>query len=592
MGRRQIACRTCAAIKTICSKEAPCARCRRLSLTCSLVATAPIITGPGHCVKTANGSGSAYPSQGFRVRHIKSSTGCASCRRRRKKCDERRPKCGDCSRLGLSCVLPDTVESLGSRTRTTLPPNAPASLQDEFAEVHLEKNASPPGQRVSVATFDWLSVVDEEYSTERLPHRQSLANSSALEVRPEHRADSGGVPMPVASTALWKSAGITPELLQDWEVGEKHLLNHFLQSVARSLVLVEDDENPFICITVPMALENTTIRHALAALSACHLSRIYPEFERDLFHHRSYALRGLKAELESQKNRAASLTATLFLCLLEICAGNSRRWLLYLHGARAILNSKVEASESPTMDFLTDLYDYLCVIASLTADNVPSPCHQSKFGLMSPGPSGIHPIFGIASNLYTTLARVNHLSHLHSNDHILSSDRSSEAQDQLKSEVEAVEMALQSWSPLVLGEDLRQDMVEVRAAAFAVQWATMLRLRDIVDVDYSASKLDAAQNRAQGHVDNILSVLSLIRPGSRMEAHMLFPLFMAGIFSTTKAGRLTLEFRINQMSNSIGFGSIASAHQMLGELWARVNRGEPCHWKALMRSKAPGIVLF
>lgn len=38
--------------------------------------------------------------------HSKSRLGCFSCKRRRVKCDERRPGCARCARLGLSCQYP------------------------------------------------------------------------------------------------------------------------------------------------------------------------------------------------------------------------------------------------------------------------------------------------------------------------------------------------------------------------------------------------------------------------------------------------------------------------------------------------------
>lgn len=38
--------------------------------------------------------------------HFKSRLGCYSCKRRRVKCDESRPECSPCRRLGLHCVYP------------------------------------------------------------------------------------------------------------------------------------------------------------------------------------------------------------------------------------------------------------------------------------------------------------------------------------------------------------------------------------------------------------------------------------------------------------------------------------------------------
>ncbi|KAK4613697.1 hypothetical protein CLAFUW4_08756 [Fulvia fulva] len=45
---------------------------------------------------------------------LKSKTGCLTCLARKKKCDEVRPKCGHCQRLGLACVRRETAPDLQS----------------------------------------------------------------------------------------------------------------------------------------------------------------------------------------------------------------------------------------------------------------------------------------------------------------------------------------------------------------------------------------------------------------------------------------------------------------------------------------------
>ncbi|GMG56216.1 unnamed protein product [Ambrosiozyma monospora] len=43
-------------------------------------------------------------STGKRKFHTKSRKGCATCKRRRVKCDECKPICGNCDRMGIECV--------------------------------------------------------------------------------------------------------------------------------------------------------------------------------------------------------------------------------------------------------------------------------------------------------------------------------------------------------------------------------------------------------------------------------------------------------------------------------------------------------
>ncbi|KAK1987291.1 fungal-specific transcription factor domain-containing protein [Colletotrichum cereale] len=431
---------------------------------------------------------------------------------------------------------------------------------------------------------DWITLIYEEYLGGESVAGSNLANSSALEVMPEDRASDdisleGAVSLP--STALGHLAGISPQSLVDWTVGERHLLNHFLQSVSRSLVVVKDDENPFIGIVVPMALGNDAVRHALTALSACHLARIYPEFERNVLRHRSHALDRLKSKSGSGPATSSTLAATLLLCLLEICEGGSRRWLLYLQGARAILSDMRLLNPDKTLRFFIDLHDYLCCVGSVTQATVPHPLSQSM-GVMDVGPSGMHPLFGFGSDLYLCLARINQLDiRLEDNSLLLDGESCRDIQ----AEARAIELALQSWAPP--DGDLSVNRDEAKATAFAVQWAAMLRLREVTPLQH-CDGID----RNQRPIDYILSALSLIRSGSQAESHLLFPLLMAGVFATTKASRLTLDVRLNMMKTTIGFGHIASGHQLLDQVWRRANKGEKWRWRDLVRLVAPGLILF
>ncbi|KAH7028759.1 fungal-specific transcription factor domain-containing protein [Microdochium trichocladiopsis] len=594
MGRRQTACRACAAVKTCCSQQVPCTRCKRLSLPCSLgdpSLSSPLPPRGRDDDEAAPAPAPGSRAAGLRARHSKSKSVCSNCRRRHKKCDERRPSCSDCSRLGLSCSM--RSEQHPAESSPPQPPRHKTGFSLRDYEIDMAAAADPA---LDMPDFDWLSVIEEECRADSTAAATSLAHSSALQVQvPQQAAPTGlaAARSAILATASAKLAGITPALLEGWEVGEVHLLNHFLQSVARSLTLVSDEENPLICVVVPLALANAAMRHALVALSACHLARTYPNFESDMLRHRSLALQALEAELEldGQRRTVLPLAATLLLCLLEICAGDSRRWLLYLRGARALLCGDIPTADERAMELLIDLHDYLCVVAAVTSENVPRPFFPS-LGLLKPGKSGIHPLLGIAAGLYAILAQINQFGIRH--HQLTSLERQSSARE-LKAEAASIEQALEDWKPTrdQQGDvkSLSQDMAEARAVASAVQCAAKLLLHDLSRNDAEGEETSSSQ-KTQGLVDNILSALAFIRPGSPMNARMLFPLFTAGLFSTSKAHRLTLEFRVNLLNASLGFGSIAGAHQTLNVVWARANQGEPCQWRESMRSTAPGTVLL
>ncbi len=234
--------------------------------------------------------------------------------------------------------------------------------------------------------------------------------------------------------------------------------------------------------------------------------------------------------------------------------------------------------ESPLND-LIELYNFLCCIASITCDSVPRPYGSILRLSTACQQTTIHPLFGISTCLYEYLASANRLASRIANGPSLST------LGDLREEAQVIELDLQSWNPPDNANSSRL-MAEAQAAAFAMQWATMIRLLQ------PTRKLKIDHPQIKKAADNILSALSLIRPGSELEAHILFPLFIAGVCSMTKPTRMTVEYRLNIMETTIGFGNIKLAHQLLDEIWRRDNKGEIVDWEDLMRTKYPGLVLL
>jgi transcriptional activator protein UGA3 len=271
----------------------------------------------------------------------------------------------------------------------------------------------------------------------------------------------------------------------------------------------------------------------------------------------------------SRKDVSACLTATN-----KICEGHSRKWLLYLHGARALLAQFRRQSLGPFVEFMVDLYNYICCIAPVTTEDIPRP-FGTRFGLYQADPNGGHALFGKEPALYSSIARLNRIISQQLAGRNSASRRSGPTLDR-------VERELQKWS------HLQGASSEDEAAAYAVWSAITLRLREVSEPD-----LDIENPRVQVLVDNITSALSLIRPGSPAESHLLFPIFMAGVYSITKASRLVIEHRITVAERTIGAGTVSAVHRLLDQLWRRVNNGGKVQgWREIKDDEMPGCVLF
>lgn len=309
MGRKKAACLICASIKAACSKDHPCRRCRRLSLCCTYAHD-----------HDKHATQDPIVDKAFRSR---SRAGCVVCRRKKKKCDEQQPVCGDCERLGLDCQYREVVKSLPLPAASISPSTnntaeGPGTWTTEISSLLAADDLSP--------VAGWIELIVQE-DLAALHKPTSLNQSAALVDLPVPCAikDEVNYATFLPPTALMNLIGVTVDNLRSWTLGERHLLNHFLSAVSRALVVAEDKDNPFLRIIVPMALENDMVRHSLMALSASHLSAVYPSYMEAMLLHRSLALKALKSGLTDRRLFAWALAATLLLCLCEV---SSRHTLL------------------------------------------------------------------------------------------------------------------------------------------------------------------------------------------------------------------------------------------------------------------------
>ncbi|CAJ2500432.1 Uu.00g032850.m01.CDS01 [Anthostomella pinea] len=424
----------------------------------------------------------------------------------------------------------------------------------------------PPRGSPAPSLPAWVALIDEEQTAEHST-ANNLAKSSALDVSPATYGLRNGC---TSDTILHAIAGISPEELTQWTVGERHLLGHFLQSVARALSVVDDESNPFMNTIAPMSTTRPEVRHALLALSAAHISKTYPEFVTDLLDHRSRAMLGLKAILPTTTSTVYALATVLLLCLADLCEGGSRKWLLHLHGARALLETSTATSERP-MQFLIVLYNYLCCVTRVTQPNSPAPLSSSLVSHY------MDPIYGLSMELYDYLERINGLAIAKAHN---------EAANMASLEAKAITMdeSLRTWSPPVPPSS-PEHATAAKAAATAMRWAVRIRLHQTVP------GLSSPDYDDQTAVHQILSALSLVRIGSDEEARLLLPLFMAGLAAGTKADRLTIEYRINNLELVRGFANISVVHRLLQDYWHRANCGQETSWEELMRDGCPGLVL-
>lgn len=149
-----------------------------------------------------------FPTK-FRIRQPRTKTGCVTCRRRKKKCDETHPNCNGCMRNGLDCSWPEVEE---------------------------------------------------------LPKLQCLLRHGPAEIKGDKRigSDEQSSPLGVHRVSPFTIEGVTS--------GSHLLFQHYLTDTAPMIFTSVLSPNPFVTCVLPLALTSPLLMHAVLAVSSSHLS--------------------------------------------------------------------------------------------------------------------------------------------------------------------------------------------------------------------------------------------------------------------------------------------------------------------------------
>jgi hypothetical protein len=162
---------------------------------------------------------------------LKSRSGCLTCVARKKKCDEKKPRCGHCERLGLACRSRSTrtpFSSTNMREKSITPRVAISSGYPPFVNelerritLASSKTLSPLVSRVADADFLELPLLARFCVQSRLVREAVMAFSLACD--------------PCASEAQYK---LSLRGYQSCIAGLKGLKAHSSLSVADSMFLL------------------------------------------------------------------------------------------------------------------------------------------------------------------------------------------------------------------------------------------------------------------------------------------------------------------------------------------------------------------
>jgi hypothetical protein len=118
-------------------------------------------------------------------------------------------------------------------------------------------------------------------------------------------------------------------------------------------------------------------------------------------------------------------------------------------------------------------------------------------------------------------------------------------------------------------------------ATTAFECAIRLRLHQIVD-GYDPDHADVTSA-----VEQIKAATLAIPYGSPVEGSLLFPLVIAGASGRDVEWRMVVKERLMVMENTLGFGHVRRARQLLETVWGQKREW---NWAAVRYTQFPGVV--
>ena len=220
-----------------------------------------------------------WTSMALRARAVlRVRTGCLTCRVRKKKCDEQKPRCRGCTRNHLNCRWPreqTASEEDESVTRRDVEESTPARQTTSRGCDREEQHANDPD--TTSPTCNTTSLIGPRQRTPSAPSHDHLRSP------PQEDEDYGSgesseilgisnVPHSRRGTGddiqALQTIAQNPSSFPDLDPECFELLSYYMSKTANSMGNGSTDTNPFLTQLIPLAFSSQLILHLILTQSA------------------------------------------------------------------------------------------------------------------------------------------------------------------------------------------------------------------------------------------------------------------------------------------------------------------------------------
>ncbi|KAL3483507.1 fungal-specific transcription factor domain-containing protein [Aspergillus germanicus] len=492
-------------------------------------------------------------------------TGCWTCRARRIKCDEGRPKCQRCARLNVDCGYGVKLiwheESMARGVchgRQAVWSKRDASNRNKRAKGQFRQYTEneTTEQILRYTNRDWVFLNTSSHDLE-------------LYLNLSHDTDN---PSPTSISFLATPLTTIPTNARSLD--DPTLLSFFERIICSSSTLVDNAHcNPYRYLILPMAMCSTGLYHATLAIAANTLRLSNPSYRVPALEHHSRALAHLRYLLSqdewTERELDEMIGLVLMLCWFEISDNSCPAWITHLNGYQDLLWTRqsrpARSVHSEQLGSFFNRYFAFHHVLAKTAFRLDSSTLRLPLVLTNTettlvdDPGVIDTYMGLSPSL---LLLINQVAEIAWSDH---SRTSTEHIVHLERQLET----LHQIPPL--GNDII-DETECVAIAEANRLGALLLLHEVAasvatsgnGKGSSALGLEA-KNRC---VERILALILEKRANMMRTAVLpLWPLFLAGCCAPSDAERVIVMQLFQELEGIRRFGNIAPAMEVVQMVW-------------------------
>ncbi|KAE8155020.1 fungal-specific transcription factor domain-containing protein [Aspergillus avenaceus] len=311
---------------------------------------------------------------------VRVRTGCFTCRRRKKKCDEQRPFCGGCVRNKLHCEWPVNVPSTSS-TRSHLHGITEDKAKEDFpgspSVTRTCGTSGSPGSPASAMSPSSTSSSSDavERLSPPLEEQASLVPLGFSHATPRSPILGSEAASPVTGNFMSRSLSMLPGCSHE----SYQLLSHYLATTAEVMANGSTPVNPFLVQIVPLAFTSDLLLQLVLTQSAAHRAfRCRNDSDEVAQTHYTKALqlfrKGVTEFIDGKESNPLMLTVgALVMCFTETAKGDMNGTIFdHLSAANSLLTRLLSLSDAAVpkdlKDFVIEYYTYTAAVSMISID--------------------------------------------------------------------------------------------------------------------------------------------------------------------------------------------------------------------------------